>query len=930
MAFSACQKTEMVEPETSQEVMLTFASEKPAFDDETKTEWTGETIQWSAGDKISVAYTVNGNWQNASGDASGDAKLYKSDALEAATETAKFNVSTYFEGTTEGTHVFYGVYPAPSSTSFAAAPVATLTVPSIQTPGAASFDGSADLMTGVSVGEFTSLPTEPISMKWTRLVAHANITLKALNGVTAGETVSSITLTAQEGANLVGSQKVDIIANTVVNNNNESNVLELNGGNLTIDASGNIEFWACMLPETLTSLAVVVETNKATYTREITGISKTFKQNARNTLSIKMNEATRVAKGTSDYSGIYVIVAKRNSDSKYYYMINDEGTASTKRLVAELAGDTCPEDVSSLPVSSHWEIINSEDLYKAKSVESNTYISWTSGNSACLKEDGVPFSISMNEEDGTYNFEYAASDASRFLSLNGTTGNDYFAWYKSGQMADLYLIPVVPDSTPSITVEETLELTSAESEGTISVTYKNLEALDAAAYSDADCTVDCDWLVAVWENDAVSYIAEANEGEERTAYIQIYALDAEANEYTKVITVTQKAKVVVDTNFEAGDYWIIGVEDGTSHVMLPFASTSSYAYAPSEVITDDRTFAKNAFKFEAVEGGFNIKASDGRYYSTKADYKTFQITDIPSVWTVTVQNDGTYLITDASTGKTIKYGDGTYTTFGVYAESDANTGVCPILVKADNPLPVELSSIAVSGQTTSFDLDADFEFDGTVTATYNDGSTKVVTPTEVSTPDMSTEGPQNVTITYTEDSITKTASYTITITDPNGGGEPTGGTHYVKVTSTPADWSGEYLLVAKQSSTLYALDQKSTGSWGTATAVTETNLGIAADATTNTYKLVVEAGTVSGTYSFKLINTSYISSSAAKKFNVANSKSASATDMKISLNSDGTITIESNTKSGRKLHYNYNNGAGGFRFYDNNTSLSLPYLYKLN
>ena len=175
------------------------------------------------------------------------------------------------------------------------------------------------------------------------------------------------------------------------------------------------------------------------------------------------------------------------------------------------------------------------------------------------------------------------------------------------------------------------------------------------------------------------------------------------------------------------------------------------------------------------------------------------------------------------------------------------------------------------------------------------------------------------------------ASYQITLNNQSqGGDDTTSGTHYVKVTSAPTDWSGEYLLVGKNVSTLYALDQKSTGSWGTATAVTETTSGIAADATTNAYKLVVEAGTVSGTYSFKLIDGSYMSSSAAKKFNVAASKSANATDMKISLNSDGTITIESNTKSGRKLHYNYNNGSGGFRYYDNNTSLSLPYLYKLN
>ena len=61
-AFFSCQKQESLAPEKAQDVVLTFSSEKPSFTDETKTEWTGTTVQWSAGDKISIAYTVDGVW----------------------------------------------------------------------------------------------------------------------------------------------------------------------------------------------------------------------------------------------------------------------------------------------------------------------------------------------------------------------------------------------------------------------------------------------------------------------------------------------------------------------------------------------------------------------------------------------------------------------------------------------------------------------------------------------------------------------------------------------------------------------------------------------------------------------------------------------------------------------------------------------------
>lgn len=307
MTFFGCQKPEVVAPEVAEEVMLTFASEKPAFDDATKTEWTGETIQWSAGDKISIAYTVDGIWQNASGNASGDARLYKSDALVEAKETAQFNVSAYFTGETEGTHVFYGVYPAPSETGFANAPVAVLTVAPSQNPKADSFDSNGDLMLGVS-DVHTARPTadETISMRWERMVAHAVITLKNINGLTSEETLEAITLTAQADANLVGQQKVNLLTKEVTKDNDAANVLKVFANNLTA-VDGNVTFWACMLPETVTSLTVEVATDKATYTREITGIGVEFMKNARNLLSIKMDEAVRVANTVNENEVVDVL-----------------------------------------------------------------------------------------------------------------------------------------------------------------------------------------------------------------------------------------------------------------------------------------------------------------------------------------------------------------------------------------------------------------------------------------------------------------------------------------------------------------------------------------------------------------------------------------------------------------------------------------------
>ena len=84
-----------------------------------------------------------------------------------------------------------------------------------------------------------------------------------------------------------------------------------------------------------------------------------------------------------------------------------------------------------------------------------------------------------------------------------------------------------------------------------------------------------------------------------------------------------------------------------------------------------------------------------------------------------------------------------------------------------------LKSIAVGGMTTDYETGDIFRFDGTCTATYNvtkndepqQDEQKVVTPTSFSTPDMSTAGEKEVTVTYTEGEKTVTATYTINVTE---------------------------------------------------------------------------------------------------------------------------------------------------------------------
>ena len=90
---------------------------------------------------------------------------------------------------------------------------------------------------------------------------------------------------------------------------------------------------------------------------------------------------------------------------------------------------------------------------------------------------------------------------------------------------------------------------------------------------------------------------------------------------------------------------------------------------------------------------------------------------------------------------------------------------CEVTVNAAKTL----SSIAVSGATTSFVVGDTWDFGGTVTATYSDSSTSDVTVNATfSGYDMSTSGNQTVTVNYTEGDITVDTSYIIVVDAASG------------------------------------------------------------------------------------------------------------------------------------------------------------------
>lgn len=223
-------------------------------------------------------------------------------------------------------------------------------------------------------------------------------------------------------------------------------------GHEAIDALGHS--WSSWT-ETTAPTCTAAGTNSRTCSRcgqtETQSVAATGHSYANGACSL-CGEAEPAISGTR-----YYIAALRND--YVFYMTSDLGSGSTSRYQAVDTDLTAlPESITDPADGYVFILTENEDgtfSLQAEGIEGNNYLGHSSGNSGTLVAEGSALKLTMAENsDGTYSFSYKASDATRYLSLNGTAGNNYFAWYKSGQISDLYLIPVVSAAEPEDTQPE--------------------------------------------------------------------------------------------------------------------------------------------------------------------------------------------------------------------------------------------------------------------------------------------------------------------------------------------------------------------------------------------------------------------------------------------------------------------------------------------
>lgn len=246
-----------------------------------------------------------------------------------------------------------------------------------------------------------------------------------------------------------------------------------------------------------------------------------------------------------------------------------------------------------------------------------------------------------------------------------------------------------------------------------------------------------------------------------------------------VIDLASMPKFQKATTITSGKRYLIAVENnGEISVAQPIPTTGNpYGYlnvtAPAATDADGNIYMEditNAFTLTAVDGGYYIQQSDGRYLYKSGSYDNFNVGNEAgdnAVWTIEPQADGTFLITNVSVNKYVQF-DPNYNSFGSYAN---DRGTLPVLYEEVGGK--EAPEFSFDAQTATLNLLDAGAFTAPVLTNTSDGAvTYTSSDNEVATIDADgriealAQGTTTITATVaeTDEFTAATAEFTLHVT----------------------------------------------------------------------------------------------------------------------------------------------------------------------
>lgn len=711
----------------------------------------GETPYWKDGDALSV---TNGTSSNV--------EFTENSIAEGATSA----IAT-FSGKVSAAGDYYAVYPHTGSVTDGKGP--RVTIPTEQHPTATSFDGAADIMVSkkFSVGVTTSTTID--NLQFARCGAILQIVFSgkasAQQNQLANQHPVSVSLTAEN--DLVGNVLFDYENGTAYISSTPSKTVSASYTNSTQYAiNGTNATYLLVVPTTLTgSLEVAATTEDYEISRTLTLPEDGIELEAGKiyTFNVKLgansiSDATpaQALPWSHDFSW-HNSTTESNYTTDIEEKSSGEFTSGSYVYGAKEAGAIRIGN-SSNPGSITSKLLNLSDAFivtvsaKAFNTGDNAKITVNVGD---ITKTAVS-NLTSNYVD--YEFEFAAGDGtSKSPIIIGSS-------QKRAVITSVSVVPLTPKvATPTFSpaagnVEANTEVTiSCETEG--ATIYYTTDGSTPTTESTTGSSV------TITETTTIKAIAVKNGYRDSDVATATYSVlgQPESLPYNNTlinghvgftvndISLGGLSAVWTDTNY--------GIQANGYNCK---SDIESYAESPlidlTEVENVKLSFTHGIAYFADVatamtQTGLEVRKQSG----------TWQTVTIPT-YPETLGNNTADATVDLSSfaGEVIQFRF-------KYLATTTKPGRWQIKnVKVEEIVPVTLSSISVSGQTTSFTQGGTFVFGGTVTAHYSDNTTADVTASaEFSGYDLSTKGEQTVSVSYTEEGITVTTSYIITVSEPS-------------------------------------------------------------------------------------------------------------------------------------------------------------------
>ena len=501
----------------------------------------GFITKWSATDKIAVFQKLDEEWQTK--------KSSKGTSLSDGDKTASFTVDLS-EGVGVAAYKYICAYPAAAATR--SGEFIELTIPSEQTFTASCFDKNADILISEQIDR-TTFSDEALSVGFARVGATAKMALK---GLTAGETVESVTFSTTEDVALAGVVKYDV-ANVKMADGitSASQSLTLNAEDgIVVPESGQVVVWfRCNGAALSDNFTVVVNTRTST-NQNIRYTKAVDLATASRTLTFKAGHlATFAVAGLG--SGRETVSYERLLDDGYYVigygakvLSANDGTSSSYRTVINnpFIVENGLIDASSTQ-HAVWKVTwdSANNKYAFYSPSSGKYLYNSGNNSTTAAMDASVKYLYVYESDGAYGIYNNAAASDRHVGINSSnvgfytgalTGTYKGAW----SFTPAYCQPVVSYADIDLANSNAISTPVAVAASTFKFT--NSIAFDGV-YSNPAMTSEATWLTVNVSNattGALSYTAEANtSATARTAYVKLTANGDHNTTSTVTLVVSQ-------------------------------------------------------------------------------------------------------------------------------------------------------------------------------------------------------------------------------------------------------------------------------------------------------------------------------------------------------------------------------------------------------